>query len=308
VADWTTLANPPDAVWLARWNGNPSVFGDPSLPDTYWSNHQRIHQYAGGHDETWGGTTFNIDNDAEDAPLASAAVTLNVYPETGWWWNPAQPGMGFFIERQANNDLFMTSFLYDASGRATWVLSTGPMSGSSYSGPLNTYGNGQTLTGAYKSNTQTGTVGTISIAFADSTHGTLTWPGGAIPIQRFGFTGSGLPATPGAVENGWWWNAAESGRGFALEIQNGSVFIGGFMYDASGNPVWYLATGALTSPMAYSGQWAQYGGGQTLTGPYQANSLVNANVGALSIQFANSANGTLTLPDGRQIPITRFAF
>jgi hypothetical protein len=68
------VANPgfhlPNAIWIADWNGNHSVFGDPFVPDSYWSDHQRLHQYEGGHDEVWGGVDINIDNDAADAPLA----------------------------------------------------------------------------------------------------------------------------------------------------------------------------------------------------------------------------------------------
>ena len=36
------------------------------LPETAWANHQRIHQFRGGHNETWGGTTINIDSDYID--------------------------------------------------------------------------------------------------------------------------------------------------------------------------------------------------------------------------------------------------
>ena len=43
----------PDDVWIADWNGNESVFGDPYVSDALWTNHQRIHQYQGGHNETW---------------------------------------------------------------------------------------------------------------------------------------------------------------------------------------------------------------------------------------------------------------
>jgi hypothetical protein len=68
--DWAKIANPPDAVWIASWNGSTSVFGLSGLPDTLWSNHQRIHQFQGGHNETWGGVTFNIDSDSSDGPVA----------------------------------------------------------------------------------------------------------------------------------------------------------------------------------------------------------------------------------------------
>ena len=60
-----------DAIWIAAWNDTPNIFGFGSaLPDNLWAFHQRIHQYRGGHDETWGGVTLNIDTNAVDGPLA----------------------------------------------------------------------------------------------------------------------------------------------------------------------------------------------------------------------------------------------
>ena len=75
-ADWINIpaASQMGVVWLARWNNIASVFGVAPLADNYWANHQRIHQYLGGHNETWGGVTFNIDSDIEDAPVAGAAL------------------------------------------------------------------------------------------------------------------------------------------------------------------------------------------------------------------------------------------
>jgi hypothetical protein len=45
------------------------VFGDAYVSDSVWANHQRIHQYKGGHKETWGGTTINIDSNVADGPV-----------------------------------------------------------------------------------------------------------------------------------------------------------------------------------------------------------------------------------------------
>ena len=60
-----------NAVWIAAWNNTPNIFGfGPALPDNLWAFHQRIHQYRGGHNETWGGITLNIDTNAVDGPLA----------------------------------------------------------------------------------------------------------------------------------------------------------------------------------------------------------------------------------------------
>ena len=62
---WTPL----NAVWIAAWNSTPNIFGfgaPCTLSNTLWSNHQRVHQYLGGHDESYGSVTINIDSNAVD--------------------------------------------------------------------------------------------------------------------------------------------------------------------------------------------------------------------------------------------------
>ena len=62
----------PDDVWIADWNGNESVFGNPYVSDTLWTNHQRIHQYRGAHHETWNGATIDIDSSYVDAAVVGS--------------------------------------------------------------------------------------------------------------------------------------------------------------------------------------------------------------------------------------------
>jgi hypothetical protein len=59
----------PDDIWFANWNGQQTT-SDPSIASTAFSNHQRVHQYSGGHNETYGGVTINIDGDYLDAATA----------------------------------------------------------------------------------------------------------------------------------------------------------------------------------------------------------------------------------------------
>jgi hypothetical protein len=65
---------PPDELFFANWNNNYAVppWGDPWVPDSMWANHQRHHQYQGGHNETHpdGGVTINIDSTASDGMVA----------------------------------------------------------------------------------------------------------------------------------------------------------------------------------------------------------------------------------------------
>jgi len=75
IRDVSTLgAALPDAIWIANWNGVESVFGDPYVSDSLWAKHQRVHQYKGGHNETWGGVTINIDSSYVDGAVVSRAA------------------------------------------------------------------------------------------------------------------------------------------------------------------------------------------------------------------------------------------
>jgi len=67
--------NLPDQLWFANWNGQANAT-DPYVPASAWSDHQRIHQYRGGHDERYGGVTINIDNNYVDgATVGNVAPT-----------------------------------------------------------------------------------------------------------------------------------------------------------------------------------------------------------------------------------------
>jgi Domain of unknown function (DUF1906) len=55
----------PDDLWIANWN-NAENTDDSAVPSTAWANHQRIHQFRGGHDDTYGGVTINVDSDFVD--------------------------------------------------------------------------------------------------------------------------------------------------------------------------------------------------------------------------------------------------
>ncbi len=62
----------PDQIWNAEWNGRQST-SSGYVPSTEWANHQRLHQYQGGHNATYGGVTINIDGDYVDAGAASGS-------------------------------------------------------------------------------------------------------------------------------------------------------------------------------------------------------------------------------------------
>jgi glucose/arabinose dehydrogenase len=80
LSDLSTIANPPDGIWPARWyHGLGQGYYDPTatvwdlgtcLPNTAWANHQRIRQYEGDHNETWGNLTLAVDSNVLDGVVA----------------------------------------------------------------------------------------------------------------------------------------------------------------------------------------------------------------------------------------------
>ena len=90
----STPPNVPDMVWPAvysfsEYDPSASVWNLPCLDNSLWVNAQRMRQYAGGHDETWNGLTYNIDSDVITASVATVVgnclpsinqVALFVYP------------------------------------------------------------------------------------------------------------------------------------------------------------------------------------------------------------------------------------
>lgn len=82
LTDIAQLTNPPDAIWVANWylsniyNSAATVWDAACLSNSFWPNHQRIRQYTGGHNETWGGITVNVDSNVIDGVVAVPAQGL----------------------------------------------------------------------------------------------------------------------------------------------------------------------------------------------------------------------------------------
>ena len=104
INDFSGIDNIPDAIWPAHWiynsyNQNASVWNVLCIPDGNWANHQRIRQYAGGHNETWGSVTLNIDSDVIDSVVAVPGGCSNAAPVGQ---NTSRPQM--FIDAYTRND------------------------------------------------------------------------------------------------------------------------------------------------------------------------------------------------------------
>jgi peptidoglycan hydrolase-like protein with peptidoglycan-binding domain len=81
--------NLPDRIWIARWDGAANT-STTYIPEDGWRPGGRMKQYRGGHNETWGGVTINIDSNYIDLGAGSVAVAEGRCPGTrlGFWKYP----------------------------------------------------------------------------------------------------------------------------------------------------------------------------------------------------------------------------
>ncbi len=100
---------------------------------------------------------------------------------------------------------------------------------------------------------------------------------------------------------GWWWNPDESGSGYSIEVEGGTLFMVGFMYDGAGNPIWYLSAGPMKTPTTYSGNLVQVANGQTVTGPYHPPSPPTT-IGTVSIEFTSTETASIAFTDDGATP------
>lgn len=112
-------------------------------------------------------------------------------PQTGTWIVTSEvngkPGRGLAIDVQ-DNTLVMQMYAYDASGNATFYMTSGTLANDQYAAPLNKYRGGRYLGSGELSGKEDGSAGTVSMRFVSGTKGYITLPGEAEKeISRFNF-------------------------------------------------------------------------------------------------------------------------
>src|SRR6266508_1010027 len=59
---FSTIANVPDFIDAADWDGDSHTSNISCVPSNHWIYQQRHKQYRGSHNETWNGSTINVDS------------------------------------------------------------------------------------------------------------------------------------------------------------------------------------------------------------------------------------------------------
>ncbi len=191
-----------------------------------------------------------------------------IIPLAGVWLNPAESGSGFGLDYQ-NGTLIVEAYSYLPAGRSQWYLAAGPVVNNVFTATLDKYMGGQCISCAYVApGPPVGNDGTITITFTSPTTATVDLPGGRhIQIQRFfqsaPVAGAFIPV-PGA-----WLNPSESGSGFGLDYENGTLIVEVYSYLSGGASQWYLAAGPVNNHV-FTGTLDKYTGGQCISCAYVA--------------------------------------
>jgi hypothetical protein len=126
----------PDHVWFARWDGVATT-SDTVIPGTYWPSHQRLKQYQGPHDESYGGVSINIDADYLD--VAAGAPEPAPAPQVTSGDQVVTLGTEIHAFARGTNSRLYETVYRPGSGWSTWTLRGGaPIAGNPVAVPFGT--------------------------------------------------------------------------------------------------------------------------------------------------------------------------
>lgn len=224
-------------------------------------------------------------------------IPVTAMVSTGLWWNQNESGWGMSLTQQGSM-VFVAWYTYDPTGKPAWlVMSSCPVVGSSCTGDIYDVIGGTQLGVPWNGTSKVVTkVGTGTLTFVDNNTGTFNYlvngASGTRQITRQVFaTGSSQPAIDYSA---LWWNENESGWGVAITQQYGMIFATIYTYDASGNPIWYVASSCPLSGNGCSGDLYQVVGGSAPTVTWDGANKVVTKVGTVSFAFSDSSLGTMS--------------
>jgi hypothetical protein len=106
----------PDDIWIANWNDQQST-ADTKVPAADWPDHQRLHQYRGGHTDNYGGASISIDSDYLDGATAA--------PGTGTLTTTIADAPSISVKPQADGTVDLFPSWSGQPGIHRWQILTG---------------------------------------------------------------------------------------------------------------------------------------------------------------------------------------
>ena len=112
----------------------------------------------------------------------------------------------------------------------------------------------------------------------------------------------------GGPTMGLWYNPQESGRGYDIDLQGDTMVVTTYIYEPSGDPIWYLSSGTYDhNTGVFLSSLDSYSGGQCFGCEYHAPTLASGAGGPIMIVFHTNQTATLTWAGG-SIDIIKFQY
>lgn len=125
-------------------------------------------------------------------------------------------------------------------------------------------------------------------------------------ILSFGFF-VGFQAQAFTPESGFWWNPNESGSGYSIEIQDNFLFVALYVYDESGNPIWYSAATNLLGNALFDSSLDYTFNGTCIDCSFSEAITIQGDRGPITINFLTETTATIQF-QGAIKNIERFNF
>jgi lysyl endopeptidase len=191
---------------------------------------------------------------------------------TDVWWNPSESGWGVNIGHQGNV-LFSVIYTYERDGSPVW-LAASAVRGSLgiYSGDLIKVSGPAFNANPWNPAAVTRTpVGRANLVFTDKDSGVLsyTYQGTTVTksISRFQYGRTKTECDFTIFDRSYaqklqdlWWVNTESGWGMTVAEQDTTLFTALYVYDATGKPLWLVASDVKFANGSYSGDLFSFRG------------------------------------------------
>jgi uncharacterized protein (TIGR03437 family) len=236
---------------------------------------------------------------------AYRASTPQTVPANGWWYNPSAPGT-FYVMEAENGVVRLGILTYSAKGAPQWSLVRCVQRPSGdYVGTAEQYTGGRALNQAASPPTGVVDGPGVTLVFNSAATATLQIGTQSIPIQRNQFSNQWASPMLNAPRAGWWDQPTQSGRGYFMEVQGNTLFVGALLYNASGQhasnqPTWFTATGPVNADGTFS---------STLTACSTAGAqppVCTPTANTIRLAFSAPWRATLTLGQEPPVELRRY--
>jgi uncharacterized protein (TIGR03437 family) len=222
-------------------------------------------------------------------------------PANGWWYNPTAAGTFYAVEAE-NAVVRLGVLTYSAQGDPQWNLARCvQIAPGTYAGTAEQYTGGWALNQTSAPPPAIVDGPAVKLVFNSAATATLQIGTQSVSIQRYQFSDQWAAPMLNAPRTGWWDQTTQSGRGYFLEVQGNTLFVGGLIYSSTGQPSWFTSSGPVNATGAFSGNLMVCSASANSQAP-----SCKATSDTIRLAFSAPWRATLTLGQESPVEIRRY--